>query len=95
LKLSTSWCAACGILLFFHLVGPSPRAPVSAVTSCGVIQYTPGFDGSLVPYFSYVILSTHQFSSFSVWIVSATSFSSAAWVAFGWRSHQRRLALIM
>ena len=52
LKLSTSCCAGGGILLLIQRVGPSPSAPVSAATSCGVIQYTPGLDGSLVPYFS-------------------------------------------
>ena len=30
----------------------SPSAAVSCADSCGVIQYTPGLEGSLVPYFS-------------------------------------------
>src|SRR5688572_24386672 len=95
LKVSTHFAASGGILLLIQRLGPSPSAAVSCDTSCGVIQYTPGFDGSLVPYFSYVILSTHQLNSFCSWIVSAIRPSSAVCVALGSRSHQRRLALIM
>ena len=51
-KVSTHCCAGCGTLLFTQRVGPSPSAAVSCADSCGVIQYTPGLDGSLVPYFS-------------------------------------------
>src|SRR5687768_1387173 len=70
LNSSTSFCPAGGILLLIQRAGPSPSVLVNRATSAGVIQYTPGFDGSLVPYFSYVILSTHQLSSFCRWIVS-------------------------
>ena len=52
LKLSTSCCAGGGILLLIQRVGPSPSALVNFSTSCADIQYTPGLDGSLVPYFS-------------------------------------------
>src|SRR5512134_3280518 len=94
-KVSTHLSTSSGVLLFTQLVGPSPSALVSCATSCVVIQYTPGLDGSLVPYLSYVILSTHQLSSFCTWIVSAISLSSAACVGLGSLSHQRRLALTM
>src|SRR5688572_8124924 len=63
---STSLSAASGVLLFTQRAGPSPSASVSAATSCWLSQYTPGLEGSLVPYLSYVILSTHQLSSFCV-----------------------------
>jgi hypothetical protein len=84
-----------GILLFTQRAGPSPKALVNAETSCAFSQYTPGLDGSLVPYLSYVILSTHQLSSFCTWIVSLISPSSAfCWAGFR-RPHQRWLALTM
>ncbi|MNC88752.1 hypothetical protein D3C83_46020 [compost metagenome] len=51
-KLSTSCWPDAGSLLLIQFDGPSPSAPVSCVTSCGFIQYTPGLDGSLVPYLS-------------------------------------------
>src|SRR3970040_2913431 len=89
LKLSASLVPSGGILLFTQRVGPSPSALVSAETSCGFSQYTPGLDGSLVPYFSYVILSTHQLSSFCTWMVSWIQPSRAFCWAGVRRPHQR------
>src|SRR5918992_1486919 len=67
---STHLCASAGVLVLMYLTVESPTAFVIAAASCGFIQYTPGLFGSLVPYFSYVSLSTHQLSSFCTWIVS-------------------------
>ncbi|MNC89098.1 hypothetical protein D3C83_49960 [compost metagenome] len=51
-KVSTHWCASAGILVLTKREVASPTTLVIAVTSCGFIQYTPGLDGSLVPYLS-------------------------------------------
>src|SRR5690606_40078683 len=51
-KASTHLAADCGVLLFTYWMAESPSLLVMAVTSSGVIQYTPGLEGSLVPYLS-------------------------------------------